>query len=483
MTQSTILAETQGSNTGKSSLGQTLLAAINRQIRLEKASFHTPGHKGRLVLENDGAVFAADLTELPGLDELSRATGVLALLQERISAIWKSRQSLISVNGASAALTAAIMSCRSRGRHILLPRNAHRSAINALIFSGMEACFYEPEWLEPWGTWGAVELKLFEQALDSNYDKLAACLVCSPSYAGSISNIEKLSDLCHKKQIPLIVDEAHGAHLFSGAGYPKGALDSGADLVVHSLHKTLSAPTQTGVLQIGKNCPISDELLQACLNTLQSSSPSYLLMLGIEQSLNELVDDSSLQNCLRLATKLRIELCQNSEIEILKNEAASETDPLHILCRHKRMSATDFYEALIQHGIYPESVLGQGVLLLLGLRSNETDLLLLNKALNQINKTAAANYQANPLEKPIFTKLVVNPTEAFFAESRLLALKNSPGNISSDWLAPCPPGYPVLVPGQKIEQEIIKFIDPKISIRVIKQPQLEGDSDGPNTAS
>lgn len=478
MTQSIILAETPGSNSSKSASGQTLRAAIKSHLQTEKASFHTPGHKGRLTLGFEPNLFSADLTELPGLDELANSSGVLLELQNRISNLWQAKSSFISVNGASAALCAAIIACSAEKKDIVLPRNAHRSAINALIICGLNPVWYEPVWNEKWSTWGAVNVESLEKLLDSRNSAPAALLVTSPNYAGFISDIAKLAAICKKRGITLIVDEAHGAHLISASGFPQGALDCGADIVVHSLHKTLSAPTQTGVLHLSKDCLLEPAALQAAINLLQSSSPSYLLMLGIEQALDEV---QQLEPVLQLASSLCKKLKKFQQLELLDFENANcRLDPLHLLISHKEISADQFAHALAQKGIFAETVIGKGVLLMLGLGSTEEDIVQLLNAIASLEysgKSTNESYHSLPA-----CKQTMSPREAFFANSRLIDTKVAATEISCDWVAPCPPGYAVLAPGQRISAEAIEFIKAN-KVRVVSHPQLEGDSDGPNTAS
>ena len=482
MTQSTFLADNQGS---KHVCQSGLFAAVRQHIAKERASFHTPGHKGRLALDIAGAQFAADLTEVPGLDELANAGGVLKDLQARMSCLWKSRRSFISVNGASAALTAAILSCAGRGSEILLPANVHRSALNALIMSGLEPVWYEPDWLENWGTWGATSVETLEKLLTTRVNSLAAVAVTSPNYAGLLSDIEKISCLCRKHNIVLIVDEAHGAHLLNNKFLPENALSLGADLVVHSLHKTLSAPSQTGVLHLGKDCPINEEVAKSALNMLQSSSPSYLLMLGIETALSDLERDS-LRKVRNLADSLREQIGRETQFELLDRQH-SPNDPLHLLLAHRDLSGQQFYDALAAKGIYAETVLGRGILLLLGLGSTDFDLDLLIDALASINSENTPAEGAAPaadrkISRPPACLQQLNPRQAFFAGSEAIPVKLASGRIACDWIAPCPPGYPLVSPGQLISPETIKFLENNTSIRVVKHPQLEGDSDGTNTA-
>jgi arginine decarboxylase len=474
LTQSTFFAENTGSKTTESQRGQTLRAAINRHLRDEKVSFHTPGHKGRFSLGMNLA--QADLTELPGLDQLSYPEGVLQTLECRISALWNSTDSVISVNGASAALSAAIIASASFGKKLVLPRNAHRAALSGLVLSGLEALWYEPEWLPEWNTWGCTSLESVREALAESNGSTAAVLLCSPNYAGILSDVKAIAELCHAHDAILIVDEAHGAHLFGGNDCPAGAVKNGADIVIHSLHKTLSAPTQTGVLHLANSGKIEKSALRAALKLLQSSSPSYLLMLGIEQMLEEL-ELNGPDKVYSLAKLLRSKLAKTPEIQLLSEGAQ---DPLHILIKHKKIDAQNLYTLLANQGIFAETILGDGLLLLLGQGSSTEDVELLLRVLETL-ESQAIQEQAPGQRVPGFVQKM-NSRSAFFSRSECVEATSSISRISADWIAPCPPGHAIVAPGQEIGPEILHFLNHNTSIRVVKD-QLEGDSDGPNTTS
>lgn len=426
-------------------------------------------------------LLAADLTELPGLDDLSCPTGVLASLQTRIAMLWHSRRSFISTNGASAALQAAVMVAACSGQKILLPRNVHRSALHAIVMSGAEPVFYESDWLENWGTWASAQACQIEKSIAEHKNSLHALLVVSPNYAGCISDLEKIRAIATRENLLLIVDEAHGGHFFAGTGFPESALCKNADLVVHSLHKTLSAPTQTGLIHIGQNCTLNDETIFSALQALQSSSPSYLLMLGIEKAIDELEAGDAPAKARQLADSLRTYLGSQENLLLLN---APNLDPLHILFRHKDLSAGELYMQLSRKGVFAETVLGDGLLLLLGLGSSSEDVELLKQVLQKLKlpEKSKPNLAKN-IQPPPACKQVLNPRKAFFSKCEVVPTQEAVGRICADWLAPCPPGYALLSPGQLIEKESIKFIESYKSIRVVQNTSLEGDSDGSNSAS
>ena len=462
MTQS-ILSNSKGSDSNESRCEPTLRAALTQHLSLEKASFHTPGHKGRASLDIAN-VFALDLTELPGLDELADPDGCLKHLQAQISKTWKCRQSFLSINGASAALTAAVIAVanKNKRRKFLLPRNAHRSALSALILAGLEPVWYDSDFDAEWQTWSKTDPSNFERNLILNKEALSAALVCTPTYAGFCSDIEVLAATCKAHGVPLIVDEAHGAHFFEDFGFPTSAIEARAEIVIHSLHKTLGAPTQTGVLHLTEDCLIEAEYFQSALNLLQSSSPSYLLMLGIEAAIQNVKDKvaSTLQIAERLHKKLRtlpqITLAQNA-------------DPLHTLIKVKDMGAKELSSYLISKGIFPETILGSGVLLLLGVGSTENDVEYLYQVLTGIETSKGKS--EGSIHVPHAEQLI-SPRDAFFAESELINPVDAIHRISSEWIAPCPPGYAIIAPGQKLEAEHVNLLGTRKSVRVVKTAPL-----------
>lgn len=462
MTQRTSLPAIAGSDAKKVERVQALADALAAHCKKELVSFHTPGHKGRDVAgaapKADWRVY--DLTELPGLDELAAPQGVLFGLEQKAARIWQARESYISVNGASAALCAAILAVAGRSKSILLPRNIHRSAINALVIAGLEPLWFEPKWDSSWGLWGEVRPEIVEDFIRSCSEPPAAVVITSPTYAGKLSPIAEIAKICRQYKVLLIVDEAHGAHLSCAEQRHKSAVLQGADVVVHSMHKTLSAPTQTGLLQVGRGCELPASSFQSAINLLQSSSPSYHLMFGIEQALDEIeaAQGASVSNAVRLAQALRQGLLQITGLELygannglLSPLNVLEEDALHVLFRLPGMDGEKLYGELSAKGIFAETVLGNGVLLMLGTGSQAGDCEQLLVALKEIIAEAEiSKFNQVMVDKPNFGEQVLTPREAFFLPVGEVELKVAAGRIAGDWLAPCPPGEPVLVPGQRI---------------------------------
>jgi arginine/lysine/ornithine decarboxylase len=468
---------------------------MERHINFEKASFHTPGHKGRLdELFASGTWLNApsDLTELPGLDELSQPQGVLSDIEQTCSKIWGSSSTYLSVNGASAALMAAILAARELGDSILMPRNAHRAAIQAITLAGLTPIWYEPIWETSWGFWGSATVNAVEHALkeaqketrqasrsetkaNEQAAKVAALLVVSPTYQGALSDIEGLANLAHAHGVALIVDEAHGAHFV--AGDKRSALTCGADAVAHSLHKTLPGLTQTGLVHLSKNSLLNPDSVRRSLNLLTSSSPSYLLLTSIERTAKYLASPLGaelLNHVSELKTLLEGKIKSAGALRIYANSNNSSntsvtsrgTTPTHILVSPEQEEAANLYNFLIDRGIFPEAILGQGVLFMLGAGSQEKDVEILGQALIAFT---AQEKPVSPLfslanktliQKPGFEP-VLTPDQALKQKTHVVARQEAQGQISAEIVCPCPPGIPVLIPGQKITEEVLELTENK----------------------
>ena len=205
----------------------SLLAGIKDINEREIASFHMPGHKKRIAFfgQERGrtcSAFEIDLTEIEGLDDLTYPAGAILNIEKKFAHVYRVSKSFLSLGGASHGLIAAILAVSKPGKSILIPRNAHRSIINAIVLSGAEVRWYEPEWETEWGFWGVAKASTIEDCL-KNFDDIEAVVVVSPTFAGAVSDIASISPVLKEKKVKLIVDEAHGAHFVPGSTMPQSA--------------------------------------------------------------------------------------------------------------------------------------------------------------------------------------------------------------------------------------------------------------------
>ncbi len=246
--------------------------------------FHMPGHKrNKLFMPSD--MLNMDITEVEGADSLHNPKGVIKKSLENLSKVFGSDYSFISVNGSSGGIISAVLSCCYEGDKIIVPVNCHKSVYSAVVLSGAVPVYIEPEYFG-YGIWGEVSAESVKEAIIKN-ENVKAVVITSPTYEGICSDIKTISDICHEKNIILIVDEAHGAHMVFHNYFPKTALMQGADIAIQSLHKTLMAMTQIAVVHIKGNRADKERLFK-CISMTISTSPSYVFMGNIDYMLGML---------------------------------------------------------------------------------------------------------------------------------------------------------------------------------------------------
>lgn len=261
-----------------------LYETLTEYCRQDLVPMHMPGHKRNpsFVMENP---YKIDVTEVSGMDDLHHPEGMIRRLMDRVTEEYRSEQSYLLVNGSTGGILAAVSACCRHGDRIILARNCHKSVYHAIRLLELRPVYLYPEEtggdLVNLGIPGIISERAVEQALQE-YGDARCVILTSPTYEGIVSPVREIAAVTERCQVPLIVDEAHGAHFHWHQLFPDTALHEGADLVVESLHKTLPALTQTGVLH-ARFKHVSRERLEWGLQTFQSSSPSYVLMAGIDR--------------------------------------------------------------------------------------------------------------------------------------------------------------------------------------------------------
>ena len=225
---------------------QDLLEKLQEYRAEDMYPFHMPGHKRKpLPFPNP---YSIDITEIDGFDNLHHAEGILKEAQERAADLYGSKECFYLVNGSTCGLLAAICAATKKRDKVLVARNCHKAVYHALYLNELQAEYIYPV-ITKSGIQGQIEPEQVKKALLLNPD-IAAVILTSPTYEGVVSDINAIAGIAHERGIPLIVDEAHGAHLGFGAGFPENAVRQGADAVIMSLHKTLPSFTQTALLHL-----------------------------------------------------------------------------------------------------------------------------------------------------------------------------------------------------------------------------------------
>ena len=263
--------------------------------------FHMPGHKRNTklmkeLMDRDQLFlpYEIDITEIDGFDNLHHAEGILREAQKRAAALYGAGQSFYLINGSTCGLLASIFACTDQHGKILMARNCHKAVYHAVELRELQTIYLYPQkyqvkdpqekniWTGKSEINGVISPKDVENALRGNKD-IQAVVITSPTYDGIVSDVEAIAQIVHKHEKILIVDEAHGAHFGFHPYFPENSLKKGADLVIHSLHKTLPSMTQTALLHVNKEAEKLTEQVKKYLDIFETSSPSYVFMAGMDQ--------------------------------------------------------------------------------------------------------------------------------------------------------------------------------------------------------
>lgn len=265
---------------------------LDRLIEYTNSDFvpmHMPGAKrNETIYEGGEALSKLDITEIDGFDNLHNSEGILLDIKKKAQRLYNSKESLLLVNGSTAGILAAISGVCNKNDSIIIARNCHVSVYNAIYINELDPEYIIPQMDENTGILKGITLNEVVNAVDKAIalnKRPRAVVITSPTYEGIVSEIKEIADYLHEKEIVLIVDEAHGAHFQFSDKFPESAVKLGADIVINSIHKTLPAPTQTAIMHLNSDL-INYDKVKRYWNIYQSTSPSYLLMAGIDRALS-----------------------------------------------------------------------------------------------------------------------------------------------------------------------------------------------------
>ncbi|WP_210471759.1 aminotransferase class I/II-fold pyridoxal phosphate-dependent enzyme [Sporosarcina sp. 6E9] len=434
---------------------------VHRLMKFKEAdpiSFHVPGHKNGaltgLPMELRTAL-TFDFTELEGLDDLHQPEGVIREAEQKLTNFYRSNKSFFLINGSTVGNLAMIYATCAEGETVIVQRNAHKSIFNAIELTGARPVFISPEWDSASKTAGTVTPEQVKNAL-TRFPEAKAVILTYPTYYGTTGDkLEETIRLCHEREIPVLVDEAHGAHFAIGEPFPTSALDLGADIVVHSAHKTLPALTMASFLHVRSNL-ITPEKVARYLQMLQSSSPSYLLMASLDDA-REYVESYAVEDgrdfMKRRAVFLK-RLTETGHLEIIETD-----DSLKLMLRVNGYSGYDLQKALDQVGVYAELADFYQVLLVLPLLKKGQEYPF-EKAVKRIEKAIEDMINSKVKRQlpglPVFDQLISKPCYIMKEVEKLHAewipYEEAVGKIAAASLIPYPPGIPLLLAGERITE-------------------------------
>ena len=471
-----------------------LLSALQKMVQKTHAAFYAPGHKHgkgahRSIEDLIGkAVFQADLSELPELDNLFAPEGAIAEAQELAAETFGASKTWFLINGSTAGIMAAILATCGTGEKIILPRNIHQSAIAGLILSGAIPIFVNPEYDPQEGLAYNVAPARLAQALREHPDTKAVMML-HPTYQGICTDLEAIAKVTHSYNIPLLVDEAHGAHFAFHHDLPPSALSSGADLTVQSTHKTLSAMTQASMLHIQGNRVCSQRISKA-LQLVQSTSPSYLLLASLDAARQQMATEGNelMIQTMAIANQAHSEIAKIPNLSVLTRKTqpgCKYIDPTRLTINISQLGITGFEADEILHeqlGVTCELPLLQHLTFIISLGNTAEDIQQLIQACRFISQSATSEIISyfkiipDPLSfSPCPAK--ISPRDAYFANTEPTPIDQAGDRLCGELICPYPPGIPLLMPGEIITTEVINYLNQLViaggTITGCKDPTLQ----------
>lgn len=459
---------------------KTFESKLNQIENSNLYPFHMPGHKRRPINSQLASAYVRDITEIDGFDNLHHPTDFIRLEEEFAAKLFGADESFYLINGSSCGILAAIHSISNVPSRLLVARNCHKSVFNALYLMGKEVDYIYPEWDEDYPFNGSACVDQIEKMICR--ESYAGIILTSPTYEGIVSDIEKICDFAHSYHIPVVVDEAHGAHLgiWGGDGFfPKSAIQCGADIVIQSTHKTLPAMTQTALLHVQGKL-IDRIILKHQLTIFQSSSPSYILM-------------ESISDALHFCAERKHELAEayTKQLEDFYDETASlknlylfsnkdtqgsfvyDHDPGKlVICIRDNVGMTGKELGLLlreKYQLQMEMEEENYVIAMTSVMDTKEGFQRLLTALREIDRELSNQLSDRKREngdiikkRPFpYSRTRLTIRDAMNSKSREYYLKDAKDKISAEFIYLYPPGIPLIVPGEQITQEVLDYLTEK----------------------
>jgi arginine decarboxylase len=418
----------------------------------------------------------SDLPLSHGVDTRDRAWGVQQAAQELFAEAVGAKQTLFSSNGSSLSVHVAIMTVAGPGETLVMARNGHKSSFAGLVLSGARPVYVDPSYDED------LEIALGPSAGDlarvlDEHPEAKAALVFTPSYYGTSADVAALADVCHARDLPLVTDDAWGLdYALSGhPDLPDGALAHGADLTIGSVHKTLSALTQTSVLSVGSD-RIDTERMQLCFELEESTSVSSLLVSSIDGARRQFVRDGeqlldrAVQSAKLLRERLHAEVPELRVVatdELLDRPGVAAVDPTHVLIETTSVGLTGFQAddwLRDERQIDVELADHRRLMPLVTFAHGEQEIDRLVRALRDLvdehgDPGAGTDVAALPSRAELRTEQAMLPRDAFFAQTEHVKPRDAVGRVSAELVTPYPPGIPTVAPGEIYNEAIVDYLE------------------------
>lgn len=450
-----------------------LFDALRNYVKEGTLSFHVPGHKHgkglpeftRFVGKN---VMNIDLTIMPDLDSIYKPHGPLKAAQDLAAEAFGADRAHFLSNGTTSGIHAMLMATLGPGDKFIVPRNAHKSVISAMILTGAEPVYIQPYVDNYLGVAMAITADEVRQALRQQ-PEAKAIFVINTTFYGMAPELERIVEIADDYEIPVLVDEAHGAHLRFHPHLPISAMEAGADMAALSTHKLLGSLTQSSLL-LTQGDLIDHDYAKTTLNLTQTTSPSYPLLASLDVSRKQIFfrGQEMLTQAINLANWARYEI--NNSIpglyvygnDMVGQPGCHEYDPTKLCINVRALGISGFeMERILRQGFHIQVDLSDlyNVLAVVSIADTKETVRTLVHALTEIaRKYTVQDVREQPIELPPIPALAYLPREAFYAENKRVPLDQAKGKIVAEMLMAYPPGIPLICPGEILTQDIIDYV-------------------------
>ncbi|CAM3248592.1 aminotransferase class I/II-fold pyridoxal phosphate-dependent enzyme [Sporolactobacillus spathodeae] len=447
-----------------------VLEALNRYKAMRVVPFDVPGHKrgkgNRELTDFLGErCLTVDVNSMKPLDNLCHPVSVIKEAEALAADAFGARHAFFMVNGTTSAVQSMVMTACKRGEKIIMPRNVHRSAINALVLSGAVPVYVNPGMNRQLGISLGMSLDDVAQAIHENPDAKAV-LINNPTYYGVCSNLKAITELAHRHGMLVLVDEAHGTHFYFSDKTPPSAMSVGADMAAVSMHKSGGSLTQSSLLLV--NNQVSEGYVRQIINLTQTTSGSYLLISSLDISRRNLAlrGEAIFQKVIDLAQYAREEINKIGGYyafskELINGDTIYDFDvtKLSIHTLDIGLAGIEVYDILRDdYDIQIEFGDIGNVLAYVSIGDRVLELERLVSALSEIKRRYAKDKTGMLSQEYIRPTVVLPPQEAFYAASEPVPLEQGLGRICSEFVMCYPPGIPILAPGEEITPAVLEYI-------------------------
>ncbi len=447
-----------------------VLEAMNKHLLNRVVPFDVPGHKGgrgtrELTDFLGSSCLRADVNSMKPLDNLCHPVSVIKEAQQLAAEAFGAKNAFFIVNGTTGSVQAMIMAACKAGEKLIMPRNVHRSAINALVVNGAVPVYVNPGTNKELGIPLGMSIDDVRQAISDNPDAKAV-LINNPTYYGVCSDLKAIVELAHENNMLALVDEAHGTHFYFGEDMPISAMAAGADMAAVSMHKTGGSLTQSSLLLCGEN--INGDYIRQIINLTQTTSGSYLLISSLDIARKNLALNGReiFRKTVQYAEYARGEINKLGGYYAFGKELCNQdsfynfdSNKLSVHTRDIGLAGIEVYDILRdEYNIQIEFGDIGNILAIISAGDRALDIERLISALYEIKRIYSKDKAGMFDHEYISPEVIMPPQKAFYSQKLSIPISESIGKVCGEFVMCYPPGIPILAPGEKITDDILNYI-------------------------